>query len=86
MVNKWWLELNNRLDFLYDELKKNPAKYDRESKCGAPIPRWEGGNLNTNYPIYWNYILGHILYPIYLKHIDRIKKGIPHRNDHGNYK
>jgi hypothetical protein len=34
----------------------------------------KGGKLNTNYPIYWNYILGHILYPIYLKHIDHIKK------------
>lgn len=85
LVNEWWLELNNRLDFFNDELKKNPAKYDRESKCGAPIPRWEGGKLNTNYPIYWNYILGHILYPIYLKHIGHIKKSIPHRNDHGNY-
>ena len=22
LVNEWWLELNNRLDFFYDELKK----------------------------------------------------------------
>jgi len=85
LVMEWFLQVNDRLDFFYNELKKNPAKYDRESKCGAPIPRWEGGKLNTNYPIYWNYILGHILYPIYLKYINHIKLGIPHRNDVGNY-
>ena len=85
LINKWFLKLNEKLDFFYEKLKKNPAKYDRESACGCPVPKWEGGQLDTKYPIHWNTILGYILYPIYLKHIKNIKKGIPSRIK-GNYK
>lgn len=86
LVKEWFSQLNYKLDLFYDELKNNPAKYDRESKSGSPIPLWEGGKLKTNYPIYWCYILGHILYPIFLKYINHIKLGIPDRNDNNNYK
>lgn len=86
IVIRWFNELNNRLDYFYEELKKNPAKFDRESKNGTPYPSWEGGNLNTKYPICWNRILGQIFYPLQLDYPDRITKGIPKRNDRGNYK
>ena len=77
--------LNERLDLYYDKLKEFPAKYDRESKSGTPVPTWEGGGSDTNYPIHWNHLLGHILYPIRLKYLQNIKLGILHRNDEGDY-
>jgi hypothetical protein len=86
LVKEWFQELNTRLDKFYENLKKHPARFDRESKCGAPIPRWEGGNLKTNYPIYWNYILGHILYPIQIRYLKYIKLGIPHITNSKDYK
>lgn len=86
LINEWFSKLNEKLDFFYEKLKENPAKYDRESACGCPVPKWEGGQLDTKYPIHWNTILGYILYPIYLKHIKNIRKGIPNRNDNNKYK
>lgn len=79
LVNKWFEELNKRLDFFYEDLKKYPAKFGRESKNGTPRPTWEGGNFNTKYPICWNRILGQILYPLQLDYLDRVTKGIPKR-------
>lgn len=87
LVKEWFLELNNRLDIHYEKLKENPAKFDRESKSGSPVPRWEKGyKQETEYPIYWCYILCHIVLPIYLKYFKHIKLGIPRRNDKGKYK
>ena len=86
IVIKWFNELNKRLDNFYQELKKYPAKFDRESKNGTPKPSWEGGNFNTKYPICWNRILGQILYPLQLYYLDKITKGIPERSDNGKYK
>lgn len=87
LIDEWFLKLNEKLDFFYDKLKENPAKYDRETACGCPGPVWEKeATLSTNYPIHWNTILGYILYPIYLNHIKHIKLGIPNRTDNGNYK
>lgn len=86
IVIEWFEILNQRLDAYYEDLKKFPAIYDRESKSGTPVPIWEGGKSNTNYPISWNNILGHILYPIQLNYLKNIKLGIPHRADRGNYK
>ena len=81
----WYNNLNKRMDYYYEELKKNPAKYPRESASGTPTPVWEGGNLNTKYPITWNRILGQINYPLQLKYINNIKQTVPIINRH-NYK
>lgn len=86
IVIKWFNELVRRLDNFCNALQKHPAKYDRESKNGIPKPTWEGGTLNTKYPICWNRILGQILYPLQLNYLDRVAKGIPKRADNGNYK
>ena len=81
---EWYNNLNKRMDFYYNKLKKNPAKFPRESADGTPKPSWEGGNSNTKYPLSWNRILGQIIYPIQLKYLNNIKHGIKNADD-SNY-
>ena len=77
LTHDWYNLLNKRMDFYYEKLKENPAKYPRESASGTPKPVWEGGKLNTKYPISWNRILGQINYPLQEKYIQHIKSGLP---------
>jgi hypothetical protein len=78
MTTKWYYELHKKLDYDHEELKKHPARFDRESSDGVPVPSWEGGNIeNTEYPIGWNHILGRINYPLQLQYLDRIKSHLP---------
>ena len=81
----WYNLLNKRMDYYYEKLKENPAKYPRESASGTPKPIWEGGKINTKYPISWNRILGQINYPLQIKYINNIKQNVPIVN-HKNYK
>ena len=81
---EWYNNLIKRMDFYYNKLKKNPAKFPRESTHGTPKPVWEGGKTNTKYPIGWNRILGQIIYPIQLKYLNHIKHGIKDADD-SNY-
>lgn len=85
LTMKWYNNMNERMDYYFDQLKKNPAKFSRESKDGTPVPWWEGGSKNTLYPISWNRILGQILYPLQLEYLKNIEKGIPDRADNNNY-
>ena len=82
---QWINSLNKLMDFYYPTLKLYPAKYSRESKDGSPVPIWEGGNNKTNYPLGWNRILGQIFYPLQLKFLNNISKGLPNRADNGDY-
>jgi hypothetical protein len=77
ITQEWYDNLNKRMDYYYNDLKKHPAKYPRESKNGSPIPSWEGKTNKTNYPILWNRILGQIIYPLQLKYLKNIEYGIP---------
>ena len=77
LTHDWYNLLNKRMDFYYEKIKENPAKYPRESRDGTPKPEWEGGKLNTKYPISWNRILGQINYPLQEKYIQHIKSGLP---------
>ena len=65
------------MDYYYEDLKKNPAKYPRESRNGSPIPSWEGGKQNTKYPLLWSEILGNINFPLQIKYINHIKQLLP---------
>jgi hypothetical protein len=85
LTKKWYDKLHDRLDYYFNDLKNNPAKFSRESKDGSPMPYWEGGQKNTLYPLGWNRILGQILYPLQLYFLKNIQKGIPDRADNGNY-
>jgi len=76
-TKKWYNLLHERLDYYYEELKENPAKYSRESKSGTPKPKWEGGSLDTKYPISWNRILGQIVYPLQLQYLNKFQIKIP---------
>jgi len=51
-------ELDTRLDSFYESLKMNPAT--------------DPFGQNSNYPIPWNYLGGHILHPLELKYNNRI--------------
>ena len=64
------------MDIHYEKLKKNPAKFPRESKSGTPKPIWEGGTSKTNYPIIWYEILGNINFPLQVKYLSHIKIGL----------
>tara|TARA_Y100000591_G_scaffold120_1_gene119 strand:+ start:1250 stop:2068 length:819 start_codon:yes stop_codon:yes gene_type:complete len=77
LTQEWYNNLNKRMDYYYEDLKKHPAKYPRESKNGSPIPSWEGPTQKTKYPISWNRILGQINYPLQLKYLNHIDYGIP---------
>lgn len=86
LTRAWFRELHRRLDAHGDALRLHPARADRESKDGTPWPWWEGGSVSrTRYPLCWNRILGQILYPLQLQHLARVRKGVPHRADHGHY-
>ena len=80
LTQEWYYNLNKRIDYYYEDLKKHPAKYPRESKNGSPIPSWEGPTQKTKYPIKWNRILGQINYPLQLKYLKHIEYGIPKPN------
>jgi len=81
-TTEWYKTLHKRLDFYLEELRKFPGRFPRESKDGSPCPSWEGGVVDKvyKYPIGWNRILGQIVYPLELKYLDHIKKGIPDWN------
>lgn len=85
-TKKWYEKLHNKLDFYYEELKKNPAKFSRESKNGTPCPTWSGGKLETKYPIGWIEILGEIIFPLHLDYLDKIIIKIPDWTNKKNYK
>lgn len=57
LTKDWYLEVERRLDFYYEQLKENPGGI------------W-GDNLG--YPIPWTNILGSILHPLCLKYKDRL--------------
>jgi hypothetical protein len=77
LTQEWYNNLNNRMDYYYEDLKKHPSKYPRESKNGSPIPSWEGGKQNTKYPLLWSDILGNINFPLQIKYINHIKQILP---------
>ena len=88
LTSEWYKLLNKRMDYYYEELKKNPAKYTREA-YDRPPSHWCGDETNpellklecpkssTKYPISWNRLLGQINYPLQMKYIDHITNGIP---------
>lgn len=67
----WWLELNNRLDFLMPSLERNPAVHPKE-RGGL---RYKG--VLSRYPVPWTYLLGDILQPLVLKYHRRVSKDLP---------
>lgn len=71
LTNHWWTQLNNRLDFLYQDLKNNPATTPKE-KPGDVI-----NGMRTCYPVPWTYLLGDILHPLSYKYRDLILKTLP---------
>lgn len=71
LTNEWFEILNFRLDNLYSELKKYPAKYPKERK---------GHNYDgyiSNYPVPWTYLLGDILQPLSFKYKKYISRTLP---------
>lgn len=71
LTNEWFKILNFRLDSLYLDLKKNPAKYPKEKKGNK-----YDGNL-SNYPVPWSYLLGDILQPLSFKYRKYISRTLP---------
>mgnify|MGYP006136987643 CR=1 FL=1 len=88
LTYEWYDNLNKRMDYYYEDLKKYPAKYTRES-YDRPPKKWCKDETNpellklkcpkerTKYPISWNRILGQINYPLQLKYLKYIEYGIP---------
>ena len=85
---EWYNLLNQRLDYYYNELKRHPAIFSRESKDRLPSKYYNDEKdpqliklgcpkEKTKYPITWNRILGQIVYPLQAKYISHIKYGLP---------
>lgn len=80
ITTEWYNNLLKKMDIYYEKLKKNPAKFPRESKSGTPKPVWEGGSLKTKYPIIWYDILGKINFPLQVKYLSHINTSLTEPN------
>lgn len=78
LVNAWWDTLNQRLDALYPELERNPAKHPKE----LPGAVYDGEK--SRYPVPWTYLLGDILHPLLYAYRDRLRYDLP-APDFSNY-
>lgn len=71
LTNRWWSDLNCRLDFLLKYLEDCPATEPKERRGHIYDGRV------SNYPVPWSYILGDILQPLILKYSSRVIKDLP---------
>ena len=71
LVDEWWKELNERMDWLLPQLEKNPAKYPKE-RFGHVYE----GKVSA-YPVPWSYLLGDILHPLVLKYNNHVSNVLP---------
>lgn len=78
LVEEWWQTLNQRLDALYPELEKHPARYPKE------LPGQINEGVKSRYPVPWTYLLGDILHPLVYQHRERILYDLP-APDFSNY-
>lgn len=72
LTNLWWVELNQRLDSLHDDLKRYPSKLDPKEKPG----KFYSG-IESRYPVPWTYLLGDILHPLMLEFESNILHELP---------
>jgi hypothetical protein len=70
-TTQWWDTINSRLDSLYADLLKNPAKYPKDYKGNM----FEG-KVST-YAVPWSYILADIFQPLSFKFNRSIDKTLP---------
>ena len=88
ITHEWYDNLNKRMDYYYNDLKKHPAIFSREAYDMLPMQYFKHEQIpelrklgcpkkRTKYPISWNRILGQINYPIQLKYLKHIDYGIP---------
>ena len=66
LVIEWYNEMIKLMDKKYNELKKNPATFPRDKK-----------ELNNNYPIEWNEMLGRIFHRITYLYKDKMLRTLP---------
>jgi len=71
ITQKWWNEVNKRLDELSSKLLISPATLPKE-RMGAFY-----NGVASEYPVPWSYLLGDILAPIILKNTHKVLKNLP---------
>lgn len=88
ITQEWYDNLNKRMDYYYEDLKKHPAIFSREAYDRSPSKYFKDEQdpelrkigcpkKRTKYPISWNRILGQIIYPLQLKYLKHIDYGVP---------
>ena len=81
LTQEWYNNLNKRMDYYYEDLKKYPATFPRQAYGISPSKYINNPKdlkiKHTKYPISWNRILGQINYPLQLKYLKHIEYGVP---------
>ena len=68
-TNEWYKQVMNKMDSIYDDLKKYPSKSPQQEYT-----------KDYPYPLRWIELLGDIFYPLALKHKDEFNKDMPQIN------
>ena len=74
LTNEWYKQLVEKMDIIYEDLKKYPSKEIRQVYT-----------KEYPYPLEWTELLGKIYHPIVYKYNNKILKGLP-RNSLNNYR
>lgn len=74
LTNEWYKQMMNKMDYIYDNLKKYPSK-NVDQVYSDEYP----------YPLQWNELLGQIFHPLVYKYNDKILKILPYVNTN-NYR
>jgi hypothetical protein len=71
LCERWWAEMNRRLDRLLPALRANPARLPKE----RPGDLVDG--VPSRYPVPWTHIFGDVFHPLVMRHRRRLSTRLP---------
>jgi hypothetical protein len=69
LTNEWYNKTNNKMDMIYEKLKKYPSKNVRQVYT-----------KEYPYPLKWSELAGQIFHPIVFKYNNKLSKDLPYIN------